>query len=46
MNNLHIHYDVSLISFYNDKCFRPSSIGNKNTNFVFISSSKIVRFVG
>ena len=44
-NYLHLHDDISLISSFNDKCFRPSLGGNQNTNFVLISSSKIVRFV-
>jgi len=44
MYNLYIHYDVSLISSYNDKCFRPSCRENQNTNFMLISSSKIVPF--
>jgi len=46
MNNLNIHYDVSQIYSYNDKCFGSICRGDKNKNFVLISSSKIVPFVG
>jgi len=44
-NYLYIHEDISLITSFNDKCFRPSSGGNQNTHFVLISSVKIVQFV-
>jgi hypothetical protein len=43
MKNLYIHNDVSLISSKFGKCSRSSCTGNRNTNFVQISSSKIVQ---
>ena len=33
MKNLYIHYHISLISPYNEKCFRSSCRGNKEHNF-------------
>ena len=43
---LYIPYDVLLISLYSEKYFGTSCKVNHNTNFVIISSPKIVQFMG
>ena len=43
---IYLHWEVSIISSYNEKCFRSSCRGKQNTTFVLIPSTKIMPFIG